>query len=615
MTPFSSGTTSGEEDLGPPDGDAAALVDHVWGNVRVFLGGQRLAAACELGGDRLGPHLSELADRTIAVGDRVKAGPGWSATVAGPEAAPFADASFDLVVVEDAARTGREVARVHAEAQRLCRSTGWVVIGSSSRRVTRELLRGFEPSAGSVYAALPTPRHPAVLVDPRDRKAGTYFMRRVAFPYRSPGRSGLKGRLEQLRNRAALAVPGKVALGATSGRVAVLPAVRAPASLLEEIVSFIGSSWEALALPGKSPDLLTPLVISHRNTPAAVVSVVLFGGAVPLVAKLPRYGGKNAALRREADTLATVYRAIVGPLQATLPRPLGVHLVGDTDVLLQTAVPGRHLVAETASKRLSRQMLRRQLDLMLSWSSDLQAASGRWVTLDDGLIDEKLVPLADAAVAALGGDSRVEALLDQAIERARSLAGTQLRMVVVHGDYWAGNALVHRGRVTGVVDWERAAIDDLPIWDPVKAVMDAAFHLDRYRSVPRRGPRGLPRWGELGPWQATADPHCGVGFRAAVVEPGWLSELAKDALTAAFVDAQIPLGWLPVALPFHLVREFLQPDGPVAGWGSVLRALAASPGTWADEFAGVRRGASPVPVPGSAVGDRLPARGGDLHDG
>jgi hypothetical protein len=618
MTPFSSGTTPGEEDLSPPDGDAAALVDHVWANVRIFLGGMRLAAACELGGDRLGPHLSELADRAIAVGDRVKAGPGWSATVAGPAAAPFADASFDLVVVEDAARTGRAFARVHAEAQRLCRSTGWVVIGSSSRRVTRELLRGLEPSAGSVYAALPTPLRPAVLVDPRDRKAGTYFMRSVAFAYRSPGRSGLKARLEQLRNRAALAAPAKMALGASSGRVAVLPSVRAPASLLEELTSFLSSSWEDLELPGPPADHLTPLVIAHRMTRGAVVSVVLFGGSVPVVAKLSRYGGHNAALRREADTLEMVFRAIVGPVQATLPRPLGLHMVGDTEVLLQTAVPGRHLVAETASKRLSRRLLRRQLDLMFSWWSDLQAASGRWVTVDDTLIDEKLVPLADAAVAALGGDARIGSVLDQAIERARGLAGTPLRMVVVHGDFWTGNVLVHRGRVTGVVDWERAAVDDLPIWDPVKAVMDTAFHLDRYRSVPRRGSRGLPRWGELGPWKDTADPHYGMGFRAALVEPGWLSELAKARLTQAFIDAGIPLGWLPVAMPFHLVREFVHADASprsVAGWGSVLRALSTSPGTWADEFIGVRRGDVSVPDPASVGGDRVAARGGDLHGG
>jgi hypothetical protein len=153
--------------------------------------------------------------------------------------------------------------------------------------------------------------------------------------------------------------------------------------------------------------------------------------------------------------------------------------------------------------------------------------------------------------------------------------------------------LVERDEVTGVVDWERAEIDGLPIWDPVKCVLDAAYHLDRYRRVPRRGRAALPRWGDLGPWEGIADPRCGVGFRAAAVDPSWLSELARRSLIEAFLGAGIPLGWLPVALPFHLVREFVHEDvsdRSVVSWGSVVRALARHPGTWADELIGERRG-------------------------
>jgi hypothetical protein len=58
-------------------------------------------------------------------------------------------------------------------------------------------------------------------------------------------------------------------------------------------------------------------------------------------------------------------------------------------------------------------------------------------------------------------------------------------------------------------------------------------------------------------------------------------------LTSAFERAQIPLGWLPVAVTMYLVRRVVQaPDSPRsgAGWGSVLRTLAVSPETWADEL-------------------------------
>jgi aminoglycoside phosphotransferase (APT) family kinase protein len=32
--------------------------------------------------------------------------------------------------------------------------------------------------------------------------------------------------------------------------------------------------------------------------------------------------------------------------------------------------------------------------------------------------------------------------------------------VLVHGDYWSGNTLWHRGRLTGVVDWGEARLDE-----------------------------------------------------------------------------------------------------------------------------------------------------------
>jgi hypothetical protein len=316
------------------------------------------------------------------------------------------------------------------------------------------------------------------------------------------------------------------------------------------------------------------------------------GGHGPVVAKLPRYGSHNDSLQREAAGLERVSRAVGDTIAAAIPRSLGIHRVDGTDVLLQTGLGGRHLVAETASGRLSPAGLARQLDVVLSWCDALQAASGHSELVDNGLIATKLEPLAEAGLAALGGDRRVAALLDQTLEQARSLNGTSLPMVVVHGDYWAGNVLVERERVVGVVDWERSTIDDLPFWDPVKAVGSAAYHLDRYRSIPKRGAAALPEWGDMGPWNDIADPRFAVGFRAAFVQPGWLADTARHALVSAFDRAGIPRGWLPVATTLYLVRQIVQADDSprsVAGWGSVLLALAMHPGTWTDEFSPEQR--------------------------
>jgi hypothetical protein len=595
-------------------------VDHVWANARVFLPGGPAGAACQLGGDHLGPHLAELADLAVVVGPVVRAGAGWTAVRAPADRAPFADGSFALVAIEDLDAVGLPRGALIEEARRLCRPGGTVLIGlkSSSRRprlptalrgALRDSLRDARPdgrygSRGEVLVALPSQRRPAFLLRATDPDPVRYFARRVAFAYRQPNDSGVRMRLQQARGRIALAVPPPLAVRGAPGRLVVLPSPAAvapstsavPRSLLDGVCALVRDSWVALGLDGPRPERLAPLVVGHRRPTTGMVTVLLFrpGDRSPsVVAKLPRYGPTGEPLRREAATLERVRGAIAGGALAgavrdAIPRPLGLHEVDGTEVLLQAGMPGVHLVAATASGRLYPAKLARQLDLMLGWCLALQAASARHVTVDDALLARKLEPLAAEGLAAMDADPRVAALLDRSLEAAAGLRGMALPLVVCHGDYWAGNVMVAGDRVCGVIDWERAALDELPLWDLVKAVGSAAYHLDRYRSVPRRGPGALPGWGDLGPWAGIGDPVFATGFQAAFVQQSWLAGVTRDALTRAFRRGGIPLGWLSVAITFYLVRQVVQAsDSPrsVAGWGSVLRALAAAPGTWADELA------------------------------
>jgi aminoglycoside phosphotransferase/SAM-dependent methyltransferase len=590
----------------------ATDVDHVWSNIRLLLPAGAIGSACQLGGTRLGPHLGGIADRAVVVAPEARSGPGWSGVVAAPDAVPLPDESFDLVVIDDLGRRGPAAERILREARRLARPSAVVVVGTSSRLSGWKLGVAAGSGRRSRYVALPGPRRPAVLVEARAPQAERYFLRHVAFPYRAPGRRDARARLAQTRNRMALAAPPRLALGAVSGRIAIVPGEAAPPSILEELGSFLRSSWRSLGLPGVAPLRFSTLIVGHRKTPSAVVSAILLSGPVPLVAKMPRYGGSSEALRREAANLEALPPS--GLIRDTVPRSLGLHVIGDAEVLVQTGVRGRHLIAETGARRLGPRMLRSQFDLMFAWSRELQEATGRWVALDDDLIGSTLVPLAEAGVSALDGDESVARLLDQAIDRARALRGTPIRLAVAHGDFWAGNVLVEDGRISGVVDWERAGFDELPIWDPVKAVMDAAYHLDRYRSPRRRGPASLPTWGDLGPWRDIADPRRGIGFREVVAGGSWLSNVAREALTEAFIGVGIPIGWLPVAFPFHLVREFVHADASarsVRGWGSVLRAMARHPGTWADALAGERLGARSSSSDGRPAGARASAVAGE----
>jgi hypothetical protein len=581
----------------PPAG-AGQTVDHVWANIRVFLPGRTLGAACQLGGDGLGPHLSEFAASATVIGPDVSAGPTWAGVRVPADAAPFPDDSFDLVAIADLGASGGRAVDVLGEALRLCRPTGTVVAGFRTFRLGSHARRAIASRSERIVVALPGSRRPAFILDPDDRRAARYFVRRMAFAYRAPGTTGIKARSQSLRNRAAAVVPARVALRGAPGRIGVVAPQGAPTSILSRLDATVRSSWTQLGMPGPAPDRLQPLVVGHRRPETGVVTVLLFPsrGGEPVVAKFPRYGSTNPSLQREEAALQHVSDAVTAPIRVSLPRPLGVHRIDDVDVQLQTGVPGHHLVARTASTRLRPPRVADQLDTVLSWCLELQGASAHERVVDDRLIAERLVPLAAAAVTALGGDPRVSAFLDRTLDQAGGLEGTSLPMVVAHGDYWAGNILVERDRVVGVVDWERATTDDLPIWDPLKAVGSTAYHLDRYRTIPRRGGGKLPDWGDMGTWAGTADPRFATGFRAAFVQPGWLADTSRDALVRTFTRGRIPLGWLPVAVAFYLVRQIVQAgDSPrsVEGWGSVLQALAARPGTWADAYENERNDLDP----------------------
>jgi len=621
--------------MAPSHPSSPPSVDHVWANGRVLLPSGRASAACQLGGDRLGPHVAELADLAVVVGPAVREGTGWTAVRAPADRAPFADGSFALVAIEDLDSAGRPPGAVIREARRLCRPGGTVLVGLRAGprhprlpAALRSTLRDVRPDGrgrggGEVLVALPSQRRPAFLLRATDRDPVRYFVRRVAFAYRRPNDSGVGVRLQQARSRVALAAPPPLAVRGAPGRLVVLPAPPAvtpptpavPRSLLDGVCALVRDSWVALGLDGPRPERLAPLVVGHRRPTTGMVTVLLFRKGDPyptVVAKLPRYGPTGEPLRREAATLERVRRAVAvgalaGAVRDAIPRPLGLHDVDGTEVLLQTGMPGVHLVAATAGGRLHPAKLARRLDLMLGWCLELQAASARRVTVDDALLAGRLEPLAAKGLAAMDADPRVARLLDRSLETAAGLRGTALSLVVCHGDFWAGNVMAAGGRVRGVIDWERAALDDLPIWDLVKAVGSAAYHLDRYRSLPRRGPGAVPGWGDLGPWAGIGDPRFAASFRAAFVQRSWLADVTRDALTHAFGRGGIPLGWLPVAVTFYLVRQVVQAsDSPrsVAGWGSVLRALAAAPGTWCDELVGV------VGAPGTAPTTTIGARHG-----
>jgi len=185
----------------------------------------------------------------------------------------------------------------------------------------------------------------------------------------------------------------------------------------------------------------------------------------------------------QADTLERLAAAAV-PLA---PRPLGRGVVAGASWAAEQLLPGRRPGSVTTD--LVHQAAR---------------ACGH-LPLSDAV---PIAPVEDllGAAAAL---PRHAAALRRLAERLRSRL-SDIPAVQCHGDLWAGNLLVDRGILTGIVDWDAAHSSGVPGADLVQLV---ATHVRRRRRLP------LGRAVLELPWRAST-------FTAATAEYWWALDIA-----------------------------------------------------------------------------------------
>ena len=173
----------------------------------------------------------------------------------------------------------------------------------------------------------------------------------------------------------------------------------------------------------------------------------------------------SARLLRESAVLAAL-AALPLPeeLRGLMPERLDSGTAGGWAYTLDVTLPGRSmelLVGQAAWARAELQAVEA--------IEHLHRLSAREVRVDDALlrcwVDDPLAVVA-RVVGALPGvtpPSRLTRLRD--ILRS-ALDGQAVQVGWVHGDFWAGNLLGDpSGRLTGVVDWDLAGVDELSVHD------------------------------------------------------------------------------------------------------------------------------------------------------
>ena len=175
----------------------------------------------------------------------------------------------------------------------------------------------------------------------------------------------------------------------------------------------------------------------------------------------------------EARALAT-FASSAQEAGATVPRELASADLHGVPVLVETGVPGR-VAAATLAERPGE--VRAVLDRILAWLVRWNRTTATAATLTPPLLEREVISPARLVARALpSGDGYVEHL-----ERlCGELAGAPVTLAAAHDDLTMTNVLLARNGSIGVVDWETARADALPLVDFFYTVVDAYTAAGRY---------------------------------------------------------------------------------------------------------------------------------------
>ena len=205
-----------------------------------------------------------------------------------------------------------------------------------------------------------------------------------------------------------------------------------------------------------------PLIIHSMNVKQAV----------PLeVAKVATLPAVREACRNEAVALEAL-APVAGRAGFRVPRLLGCE-ERDTHITVhQSVVGGEPLSAVLrASPRLLSRVLTQLQQTLQRWALDT-GAERVWCRAD---LDAEI--LAPARLLAADLENTGSDYLVWLETRCDEVEGSPLLRVSVHQDLTMSNVLWDRDGALGLVDWEAARADGLPLVDFVYAAVDAALHV------------------------------------------------------------------------------------------------------------------------------------------
>ena len=234
-------------------------------------------------------------------------------------------------------------------------------------------------------------------------------------------------------------------------------------------------NWLLQSIPA-APAASTAIIHAkwRRGRGSVVVRALTTGGQLAAVAKLT-LGESDAGARisKEAEFLTRAGEdlrdiGLLIPSARVLRRELGI------PVMLANVVPGDTAAALILSGRISGSAMLASLgEKLLAWSRRTVVSR----TIEAGWVEREVLEPADKIVPLLENGEKYLGWLQA---RCRALVGAQMPLVATHGDLTMWNVLVTTGGSLGIVDWEAATPEGLPLRDLCYAALDIASAAHRY---------------------------------------------------------------------------------------------------------------------------------------
>ena len=221
---------------------------------------------------------------------------------------------------------------------------------------------------------------------------------------------------------------------------------------------------------GERPWRSEPLRVG-RSSAVFRISTGGHPGARDLIVRVAHSRAAAASLAREADVCRRLASsAAVDEFRHLVPTVLAAGTSSGLAYVVERALPGRPAAA--GRRPIATLDLGRAAEAIAM----LHTATARRIEVGEQLIDEWVssrLARVEALALRADPDGPWRAVIDR-LNRLMldDIGGRTMTVATIHGDYWADNLLVgDDGVVTGIVDWDSAGWEELPLHDPVHLVL------------------------------------------------------------------------------------------------------------------------------------------------